>query len=56
MHPVATLDRGLLLALVVHDEHVPRHDDLHGIVTAARSLFGAHGRGSPRRRHAAEVA
>jgi hypothetical protein len=35
VHPVVALDRGLPLALVVHDEHVPRHDDLHGIPAAA---------------------
>ena len=35
MCPVVALDRGLPLTLVVHDEHIPRHDNLHGIVAAA---------------------
>jgi hypothetical protein len=35
VHLVIALERDFLLALVVHDEHVPGHDDLQGIVAAA---------------------
>ncbi len=43
MHQVVALDRGPPLTLVVHDEHIPRHDILHGIVAAgARRGFRFH--------------